>query len=68
MKKVYAICDKYGVVNIRTYDRNGEVCTSVMLCVYAEKKKAESKCKCLNELYGEGDMYHVEEKNYTDIF
>ena len=54
--KVYAICDKFGIISLQTKSKDN-VITSSMIMAYASEKRAKEKLELVRKLYDMDEFY-----------
>ncbi len=59
--KIYAVCDKFGIISLMTKNFETDVVTSGNLLVFENKDNAENACEHLNALYRNDSMCFVRE-------
>ena len=53
---VYAICDKFGIISLKTKSKDN-VITSSMIMAYASEKRAKEKLELIRKLYDMDEFY-----------
>ncbi len=59
--KMYAVCDKFGMLSLMTKNFETNIVTRGNLLVFENKDNAESACEHLNALYRNDSMCYVKE-------